>query len=81
MRDPALAVHLAVARRGALGGVAMGAVDDHMVATLTALLELRIPPQYAAGVAENLERLLLQAKLVMEFELPPDTEPAPVFRA
>ena len=59
----------------------MGAVDDHMVATLAALLELRILLQYAAGVAENLERLLLEAKLVMEFDLPPDTEPAPVFRA
>ncbi|MDQ6703981.1 MAG: DUF4089 domain-containing protein [Pseudomonadota bacterium] len=30
-------------------------------------------------MAENLERLLLQAKLVMELELPADTEPAPVF--
>lgn len=58
----------------------MAAVNDQTVAALGALLDLKIPSQYAAGVAENLERLLLQAALVMEFELPAETEPAPVFR-
>jgi hypothetical protein len=57
----------------------MAAVDERTVAALAALIELEIPSQYAAGVAENLDRLLLQAKLVMDLELPPDTEPAPVF--
>jgi Protein of unknown function (DUF4089) len=57
------------------------AVDEHTVAVLGPLAELNIPPEYAAGVAEDLTRLLAQAKLVMELELPPDTEPAPVFRA
>jgi len=59
----------------------MAPVDDHTVSVMATLLELTIPPQYAAGVAENLQRLLIQAKLVMDFELPPDTEPAPVFHA
>jgi Protein of unknown function (DUF4089) len=56
-------------------------VDEQTVAALDSLLELNIPPEYAAGVAENLAQLLVQAKLVMELELPQDTEPAPVFRA
>lgn len=59
----------------------MTAVDGKTVETLASLLELTIPAQYTAGVAENLERLLQQAKLVMEFEMPADLEPAPVFRA
>jgi hypothetical protein len=55
-------------------------VDEKTVEALGSLLELNIPQEYAAGVAENLARLLAQAKLVMELELPPETEPAPVFR-
>jgi Protein of unknown function (DUF4089) len=57
------------------------AVDEQTVAVLGTLAELNIPPEYAASVAENLTRLLAQARLVMELQLPPDTEPAPVFRA
>jgi len=56
------------------------AVDEQTVALLGSLLELNIPEEYAADAAENLARLLAQAKLVMELELPPDMEPAPVFR-
>jgi hypothetical protein len=50
------------------------------VEALAAVLGLDIPPQYLAGIAENLERLLAQAKLINEIELPPGSEPAPVFR-
>ncbi len=56
-------------------------VDEQKVLVLGSVAELNIPPEYAAGVAENLARLLAQVKLVMEFELPSDMEPAPVFRA
>jgi Protein of unknown function (DUF4089) len=56
-------------------------VDEQMVVALGSVAELNIAPEYAGGVAENLARLLAQAKLVMEFELPSDMEPAPVFRA
>ncbi|HXW71795.1 MAG TPA: DUF4089 domain-containing protein [Methylocella sp.] len=56
-------------------------VDEHAVTVLGSLLELNIPAEYTAGVAENLALLLAQAKLIMEFELPSDVEPAPVFRA
>lgn len=55
-------------------------VDEPTVVILAALIELEIPSQFAAGVAENLERLLQQAKLVMDLPVPLDTEPAPVFR-
>ncbi len=41
---------------------------------------LTIDPLHEAGVALNLERLLTQARLVMDVALPPDTEPAPIFR-
>lgn len=58
----------------------MAAVDERTVEALASVVDLNIPPQYLTGVAENLDRLLVQAKLVMEFELPPDAEPAPVFR-
>ncbi len=57
------------------------AVDEETVAALGSLLELNISPEYAASVAENLDRLLVLAKMFMEVELPLDTEPAPVFRA
>lgn len=57
----------------------MAAVDANTVEAIGSMLELTIPAQYVAGVAENLERLLLQAKLVMDLELPPHIEPVPVF--
>lgn len=57
----------------------MAAVDANTVEAIESMLELTIPAQYVAGVAENLERLLLQAKLVMDLELPPHIELVPVF--
>ena len=40
---------------------------------------LPIPPEYLAGTLLNFERSAALAKQVMEFPLPPDIQPAPVF--
>lgn len=44
-----------------------------------ALIGLPIDPTHRAGVVLNLERIAQMAALVMEFPLPDDVEPAPVF--
>jgi hypothetical protein len=44
-----------------------------------ALPALDIPPEYRDGVAVQLAALLAQARLVQDFPLPDDLEPAPVF--
>lgn len=43
------------------------------------LLDLPIAPEYRPGVVENFARIAAIATLVMEFPLPDDIEPAPVF--
>jgi hypothetical protein len=43
------------------------------------LVGLKLDPAYRPGVVLNLERVAQMAVLVMEFPLPDDTEPAPVF--
>jgi hypothetical protein len=45
-----------------------------------ALIGLPIDPAHRPGVVVNLERLAQMAALVMEFPLPDEAEPAPVFR-
>ena len=45
-----------------------------------ALIGLPIDPALRRGVVVNLERIAQMAALVMEFPLPEDAEPAPVFR-
>jgi len=45
-----------------------------------ALIGLPIDPAHRPGVAINLERLAQMAALVMEFPMPDEAEPAPVFR-
>ena len=45
-----------------------------------ALIGLPIDPEYRSGVILNLERIAEMAALVMEFPLPDDAEPVPVFR-
>jgi Protein of unknown function (DUF4089) len=50
------------------------------VDTVVALIGLPIDPEYRSGVIFNLERIARMAALVMEFPLPDDAEPAPVFR-
>lgn len=44
-----------------------------------ALLELPIAPEYRPGVIANLERTAAIAQLVLEFPLPDELEPAPIF--
>jgi hypothetical protein len=53
-----------------------GAIVDH----LAAVVGLPIDPAYRAAVAENFERLMAMAALVMEYPLPDDAAPAPVYR-
>jgi hypothetical protein len=45
-----------------------------------ALLGLPLAPAHRQGVIENMARLAAMAELVMEFNLPEDTELGPVFR-
>jgi hypothetical protein len=45
-----------------------------------ALIGLPIDPAHRPGVIVNFERLAQMAALVMEFPLPDEAEPAPVFR-
>ncbi len=43
------------------------------------LVGLTLDPAHRPGVILNVERIAQMAALVMEFPLPEDTEPAPVF--
>lgn len=43
------------------------------------LLDLPIPPGIRPSVIENFERVIAIAQPVLEFDLPDDLEPAPVF--
>ena len=45
-----------------------------------ALIGLRIDPAHRPGVVLNLERIAQMAMPVMDFPLPDESEPAPVFR-
>ena len=44
-----------------------------------ALVGLPLAPAHRPGVVLNLERIAQMAALVMEFALPEETDPAPVF--
>ena len=54
--------------------------DDAAAPLLTTPEAAAIPPEYRAGVATQLAALRVQARLVEEFVLPDDLEPAPCFR-
>jgi hypothetical protein len=54
--------------------------DENLVTILAAAIALPLDPAHREGVALNLGRLLAQADIVMSLALPPDTEPAPIFR-
>jgi Protein of unknown function (DUF4089) len=43
------------------------------------LIGLPLDPAHRPGVVLNLERIAQMAALVMEFDLPEETEPAPVY--
>ena len=45
-----------------------------------ALIGLPINPAHRPGVVVNIERLAQMAALVVDFPLPEEAEPAPVFR-
>jgi Asp-tRNA(Asn)/Glu-tRNA(Gln) amidotransferase C subunit len=55
-------------------------VTEAEVERLAALVDLPIDPADRAAVAQQLSGLLNVARLVTEFPLPDDVEPAPVFR-
>jgi hypothetical protein len=55
-------------------------LDDFITATADALA-LPIEPAWRPAVRTHLEVTLRLGKLVDEFDLPDDAEPAPVFRA
>jgi hypothetical protein len=44
-----------------------------------ALVGLDLDPEHRPGVILNMERIAAMAALVMDFPLPDETEPAPVF--
>ncbi len=46
-----------------------------------ALTGMPIAPEHRPGVVVNMERIAAMAKLVMDFPLPDEVEPGPVFRA
>jgi len=54
-------------------------VDEAEVERLAARIGLTIDPASRAAVAANLAGLLAAARLVAEFALPEETEPAPRF--
>jgi hypothetical protein len=53
---------------------------DRLITGLAAATGLPLDPAHRPGVAANVARLLAQADIVMAVPLPPDTEPAPIFR-
>ncbi|PYN90584.1 MAG: DUF4089 domain-containing protein [Candidatus Rokuibacteriota bacterium] len=55
-------------------------VSESDVEQCAALVGLPIEPESRAAVAEILTGLLTAARLLMEFPLPGDVEPAPIFR-
>jgi hypothetical protein len=54
---------------------------DELITAAAAALALTIEPAWTPAVRQHLEVTLRFARLVEEFDLPDDAEPAPVFRA
>ena len=61
-------------------GRPMDAPTEADVERLAAALGLPLEPGNAAPIAQNLAGLLVSAQLFVEFPLPDDVEPPPVFR-
>lgn len=55
--------------------------EDQRVIEAAAVLGIAVLPEWVAAVRFHWELSLRQARLVAEFPLPDDAEPAPVFRA
>jgi hypothetical protein len=60
--------------------MARDGIDDY-IASVAQALNLRIEPSWHSAVRANLEVSLRLAKLVDDFPLPDETEPASVFSA
>ena len=54
---------------------------DDLIAAAAAALALPIEPAWQPAVRAHLEVILRFARLVEAFDLPDESEPAPVFRA
>ncbi|MDE2516740.1 MAG: DUF4089 domain-containing protein [Rhodospirillales bacterium] len=54
---------------------------DALIAATAPVLGLAIDPAWQGGIRQHLAISLTQMRLVDEFALPDDAEPAPVFRA
>lgn len=54
---------------------------DALIAASAAVLGIAIDPAWQAGIRQHLAISLTQARLVGEFALHDEAEPAPVFRA
>jgi 1-carboxybiuret hydrolase subunit AtzG-like len=61
--------------------IAMADPLDDFIAAAAAALQLPLEPGWHAAVKSNLEVTLKHGKLVAEFPLPDEAEPAPVFKA
>ena len=62
----------------------MGTQDDTLddfIDAAAAALGLPVEPEWKLGIKANLQVTLRVAAMVAEFELPDETEPAPVFEA
>lgn len=53
--------------------------SDAYIVAAAALVGLPLDAEYQPGVALNLQRIAEMAALIMEFPLPDEAEPAPVF--
>jgi hypothetical protein len=53
---------------------------DRLMTGLAAATGLPLDPAHRPGVAANFRRLLAQGGIVMSVPVPPDMEPAPIFR-
>jgi hypothetical protein len=54
---------------------------DNMIEAAAEVFALTVEPAWKPGVRANLQVFFRQAAPLMAFELPDDTEPAPIFRA
>jgi hypothetical protein len=52
---------------------------EAFVAAAARIVDVPLAPEHQPGVVMNLQRITAMARLVNEFQLPPDVEPAPVF--
>jgi len=54
---------------------------DDFIASAAAALQLPLEPEWQGAIKANLEVTLKHARLVAEFPLPDEAEPAPIYKA